>query len=79
MLSSTSIDSILFNSHGLTVKAYGFDVKAPTGHKSITLPDNSELNKLEIYDPTSILFPLPVVPNISTPATSVANRIQRVQ
>ncbi len=48
MLSSTSIDSILFNSHGLTVKAYGFDVKAPTGHKSITFPDNSELNKLEI-------------------------------
>ncbi len=79
MLSSTSIDSILFDSHGLAVEAYGFDVEAPTGHKSVTLPDDSELDELGIYDPTSILFPLPVVPDISTPAISVADRVQRVR
>lgn len=30
-------------SQGLTVKANGIEVKAPTGHKSIILPDNSIL------------------------------------
>ena len=33
--SKTSILLYFFNSHDLAVKAYGADVKAPTGHKSI--------------------------------------------
>ena len=41
--SKTSIDSVLFNSQGLALNAYGLLVNAPTGHKSITLPDNSDL------------------------------------
>ena len=41
--SKTSILSVFFNSHGLAEKAYGLEVNAPTGHKSITFPDNSEL------------------------------------
>ena len=31
-------------SQGLAVKAYGLDVRAPTGQRSITFPDNSDLN-----------------------------------
>lgn len=31
-------------SQGLAVKAYGLDVSAPTGHKSMMLPDNSDCN-----------------------------------
>ena len=60
--SKTSIDSTLVNSQGLTVKAYGLDVNAPTGHKSITFPDNSDSNNFEIYVPTSIFLPRPDVP-----------------
>ena len=40
--SKTSKVSVFVNSQGLDLKAYGLLVKAPTGHKSITLPDNSE-------------------------------------
>ena len=40
--SEKSIEDTLFNSQLLCTKEYGFDVKAPTGHKSITLPDNSD-------------------------------------
>lgn len=79
MLSGTSIGSILFDSRGLAVEAYGFDVEAPTGRGSITLPDNSGLDRLGMCEPTSVLFPLPVVPDISTPAISVADRMRRVQ
>lgn len=31
-------------SQGREVNAYGLDVSAPTGHKSITLPDISDKN-----------------------------------
>ena len=44
--SETSIDSVLFSSQDLVVKENGFEVKAPTGHKSIIFPDNSEVNVL---------------------------------
>ena len=40
--SITSILSVLVNSQGLASKAYGLDVKAPTGQRSITFADNSE-------------------------------------
>ena len=40
--SITSIVSVLSSSQGLAVNAYGFDVSAPTGHKSIRFPCNSE-------------------------------------
>ena len=42
ILSQTSIVSTEVISQGRATNAYGFEVNAPTGHKSITLPDNSE-------------------------------------
>ena len=42
--SITSIDSVVRSSQVLAVNAYGLDVSAPTGHRSITLPESSELN-----------------------------------
>lgn len=53
-------------------------VSAPTGHKSITFPDNSEANSFSTYVPTCISEPRPVVPRSGTPATSLAKRMQRV-
>lgn len=38
-LSVKSIVSNVFNSQGRALKAYKREVKAPTGHKSITLPE----------------------------------------
>ena len=40
--SITSILSVFLSSQGLASKAYGFEVNAPTGHKSITFADSSE-------------------------------------
>ena len=37
-LSKISIVSVFNNSQGLALNEYGFDVIAPTGHKSIRLP-----------------------------------------
>ena len=57
--------SILFvfvNSQGLALKAYGAEVRAPTGHKSIILPDNSPPNPLGELDMISISSPLPIAP-----------------
>ena len=48
ILSVKSIDSLVFNSQGRALKAYNLDVNAPTGHKSITLPEILESNILEI-------------------------------
>lgn len=42
-LSLTSIVLKLFNSHGRAINEYGLDVNAPTGHKSIILPEISDL------------------------------------
>ena len=61
-LSVKSIVSFDLNSQGLVLKAYGIEVKAPTGHKSITFPEISELNILEIYPPISVDTPLFKVP-----------------
>ena len=38
----TSTLSVFFSSQGLASKAYGFEVRAPTGHKSITLAESSD-------------------------------------
>jgi hypothetical protein len=46
-LSVRSIDSRVLSSHGLALKAYNLDVKAPTGHKSITLPEILDFKILE--------------------------------
>jgi hypothetical protein len=56
-------------------------VKAPTGHKSITLPEISELkSKLLKYPPISLCFLLySKYLSISTPAISDPKRTQRVQ
>ena len=40
--SITSILSVFLSSHGRASNAYGFDVRAPTGHKSITLAESSD-------------------------------------
>lgn len=55
------------------MKAYGLEVKAPTGHRSITFPESSDLKSFSTYVPTCMSLPLPVVPKSSTPATSLAN------
>jgi len=35
-------------SHGRAVKEYGLDVRAPTGQRSMTLPDSSVLNSFSM-------------------------------
>ncbi len=55
------------------MNAYGLDVSAPTGHRSMTFPDSSELKSFSTYVPTCMSPPRPVVPRSSTPATSLAN------
>lgn len=54
------------------MKAYGLEVRAPTGQMSMTFPDISDMNIFSTYVPTCMLFPLPVVPRSSTPAISLA-------
>ncbi len=61
------------------MKAFGFDTKAPTGHKSMTLPDISESRAVSKYVPICMSFPRPVEPSSGAPATSFANRIHLVQ
>ena len=41
--SITSMDSVLVSSHGRAVKANGFEVSAPTGQRSMTLPCSSDV------------------------------------
>ena len=73
MASMVSMLSVRRFSHGRAVKAYGLDVRAPTGHRSITLPDSSVARSFSTYVPTCMSEPRPVVPKSSTPATSLAN------
>ena len=73
-----STDSTLSNSQGLALKAYGFDVKAPTGQRSITFPESSEDKDCSKYVVISASSPLEANPISSTPATSVINLTQRV-
>jgi hypothetical protein len=79
ILSFKSIVEILFNSQERALNEYIFEVKAPTGHKSIIFPETSDeiilLEKLKI----SIELPLPVRPKYLKPAISSIKRIQRVQ
>ena len=57
----------------------GFEVRAPTGHRSIMLPDTSE--SMERFRKVLILTcsPRPGAPISITPATSSPKRTQRVQ
>ena len=73
------MDSVCFSSQGLVENAYGFEVKAPTGHKSITFPDSSDLTAISRYVVISISRPLPIAPISSEPETSVENRTHLVQ
>ena len=73
-----SIDSTLSSSHGLALKAYGFEVKAPTGHRSITFPESSDDSDFSKYVVISASSPLEANPISSTPATSVINLTHRV-
>ena len=57
----------------------GLDVSAPTGHRSITLPDNSEAMLFSIYVPISMNSLRPVAPSSRRPAISSPKRTQRVQ
>ena len=77
--SVTSTLSANLSSQARAVNAKGFEVSAPTGHKSMTFPLSSEVSSLLTYVPISAMFPRPVTPRSCTPATSVANRTQRVQ
>ena len=44
--SITSTLSVLFSSQGRALNAYGLEVSAPTGHRSITLADSSDITAL---------------------------------
>mmetsp|Transcript_256 Transcript_256/g.543 ORF Transcript_256/g.543 Transcript_256/m.543 type:complete len:220 (-) Transcript_256:555-1214(-) len=79
MPSVASTDSVGRSSHERAVNAYGFDVSAPTGQRSITFPLISLVSAFSRYVPISALPPRPVTPRSCTPATSVAKRTQRVQ
>ena len=79
MASITSILSVFFNSQGRASKAYGLDVKAPTGQRSITFADNSDSIDFSKKVVISISSPRPIAPISGTPATSVANLTHLVQ
>ena len=65
--SLTSMDSVLFSSQFRAVKAKGLDVRAPTGQRSITLPESSLDMSFSTYVPISESRPLPVIPKSCTP------------
>ncbi len=77
--SRTSTVSVWYSSHGRALKAYGLDVKAPTGHRSMTFPESSVSNAVSRYVPICKSFPRPVDPSSGAPATSFANRTHLVQ
>ena len=79
MASVISMDSIKTDSQDLRESINDFEVKAPTGQRSITLPENSERNNFSIYIPISIVCPRPEVPKLGTPAISFAKRTHLVQ
>jgi hypothetical protein len=66
------------SSQGLATNEYGFDVNAPTGQTSITLPDNSENSDFSKKLLISIEFPLPITPKKFKPEISRIKRTQRV-
>jgi hypothetical protein len=57
----------------------GFEVSAPTGQRSMTLPDISEVTAFSMYVPISMCSPRPVAPSSLSPAISSPKRTQRVQ
>ena len=61
------------------MKAQGRCVRAPTGQRSLTLADSSDIRPRSRYVVISMSSPRPMAPSSSTPATSVMNRTQRVQ
>lgn len=63
-LSNMSTEDICLASQGRALKAYGFEVRAPTGHISITLALNSSCKFFLIYVVISILPPRPVKPKL---------------
>ena len=72
-LSKTSMDSVFLVSQGRAMNAQGLEVRAPTGQRSITFPESSDINIFSTQVPICIWFPRPVVPRSSTPATSDEN------
>jgi hypothetical protein len=71
--------SRLDSSQGLALNEYGFDVNAPTGHKSIILADNSSTKECFIYVPISLDSPRPSIPKSFVPDISVKKRTHLVQ
>ena len=67
------------NKRAVPEKNMGPLIKAPTGHKSTTLADNSDCIDCSRYVVICISSPLPIAPSSGTPATSVANRTHLVQ
>ena len=52
------------NSQGLNLKEYCLLVNAPTGHKSIILPEISEFKISFLKNPICVKLPRPKVPKI---------------
>jgi len=69
---------LLTNSQLLAEYLNGLDVKAPTGHKSIMFPDNSDSTDLSTYAEISACSPLPTNPSSAIPPTSFKNLTHRV-
>ncbi len=61
------------------MKRYGLEVSAPTGHRSITLPESSEPTLFSTKTPIFMCSPRPLAPSSRRPATSPPKRTQRVQ
>ncbi len=57
----------------------GLELSAPTGHRSMTLPDSSESTLPAMNVPISMSSPRPVAPSSGIPATSSPKRTHRVQ
>ena len=66
------------SSHGRAVKRNGREVSAPTGQRSIELPDSSESMVRPMNETISACSPRPIMPSSMTPAISWPKRTQRV-
>jgi electron transfer flavoprotein alpha subunit len=67
------------SSHVRAAKRNGFDVSAPTGQRSIMLPDTSESTVRPTNVSISACSPRPDMPSSMMPPISTPKRMQRVQ
>src|SRR5260363_78072 len=76
-LSCGLIERYRVSSQPRAVYRNGLDVSAPTGHRSIILPDSSESTVCPTKAVISACSPRPSIPSSITPAISLPKRKQR--